>query len=148
MIKKNIFKLLFISITLLSFNACTFNDSVDIESYYFDVYAKDWKWNSVYNRYECLFDFPELSLRTYEGGSIQGSVFVKEIDASGYNFEGQKNLPFSQTYLSRDKYYYTETISFDTSRGSISTVCFYIQTTDFISAYNRNYTFKITLIGE
>ena len=144
MTKKLFFYLFAAAILPFMFSSCTVEDSGEIESYYFTVGSGQWQWNSTYGRYECYFDFPQLSKRIYEYGSITGSVFVNEQDQRERWYETQKSLPFSQTYTSRQAPY-TETISFDVSPGSPYYVTFYIQASDMQGVALLTYDFKITL---
>lgn len=117
----------------------------------FTVYAKDWKWNDRYNRYEAIIDVKgnEITEDLYEFGTIVGTVFVNEKDANGDTYEVQKNLPFIQTYLDLDEPY-SEIISFDIYYGNPSSVTFYIQATDGTtqSPYLMDYYFKVAFIKD
>lgn len=137
-----------ICMTLIMYS-CTFNDSdLEIESYFFDTKNTTWVYNKNYNRYECVFNFPELTSAKYENGSHNGYVFINEIATNGNAIEVQKPLPFSQTVISLSGYLHTETINYDLSFGSPSTVCFYIQTSDLKDVFLRDYQFKITIVHD
>lgn len=141
MLKQQLIKFCLFCSVVLFLGSCTFQDTSKIETYNFRVNKYDWKWNPYADRYECIFDFPEMSDKIYEKGAIVGSVFVYENNA-----ETQKSLPFSQTYSSITGPY-TETISFDTAVGNPNSICFYIQTSDAQGTYLLTYDFKITLIS-
>ncbi|MDR2414291.1 MAG: hypothetical protein LBD64_04815 [Odoribacteraceae bacterium] len=124
---------------------CTIENSTEIETRFFPVAQRDWKWNASYKRYERIVDFPELSQGIYEKGTVLGGVFILEQDANG-EYEVLKSLPFVQSipYQNRS---YTRTISFDVAPGQVA---FYIQSSDLADDPNDlgNFDFKITLVWE
>lgn len=156
--KKNFYKYLLIPCALiLGLSGCT-KEYYD-EHYYvgseiitrdYTVKAKDWTWNEVYNRYECLFEnIPEIDDDLYKYGSIIGTVFVNEEDVDGYGYQVQKTLPFVQSY--RDLAVpYTETISFDIQYEPRSFVTFYIQTSDGSpeTPILGDYQFKVAFVRD
>jgi hypothetical protein len=113
------------------------------ETYFFDTKNATWAYNKSYNRYECIFDFPELTSKAYEYGTSSAYVFINEITPNGNIYETQKPLPYSQTVVNFSGQLHTETISYDCSP---SLVCFYIQTSDLKDVVLRDYQFKVTLI--
>jgi len=138
---KNIKKTVCFILFALSIASCTIEDNSKIESFPFTVYADEWEWNPAYGRYEAVYNFPQLTGKIYEGGSIIGAAFVRE-----GSVETQTSLPYSKTYSSTTGTY-VETISFDVALGMMPTICFYIQTSDRLGTYLRTHNFKITLIG-
>lgn len=143
--KKKLLYYLFIAIMFPTiFSSCKFEDLGEIKSYHFTATNNLWQWNSIYGRYECSFNFPELTKYIYENGTITGSIFINEEDSRGKWYETQKNLPFSQTYTTAQMPY-TETISFDVSPGNPYYVTFYIQASDMQGVALQTYNFKITL---
>lgn len=121
----------------------------DIITRDFEVLKNDWYWNSVYNRYECMIEVKEINEALYEYGTVVGTVFIKEKDTDGNEYEVQKNLPFVQTYKDL-AVPYTEIISYDISYGSRSYVTFFIQATDGStqSPYLMTYYFKVAFIWD
>lgn len=118
----------------------------------YEVKKAQWEWNSVYNRYECIKNVPEIDKRLYEYGTIVGTVYIIEKDGAGGTYEVQKNLPFVQTYndLSAP---YTKMISFDIfyGDGTNPSVTFYIQTSDgsgVTPVLPDVYYFKLALIWD
>ncbi|MDR0765336.1 MAG: hypothetical protein LBF09_00150 [Odoribacteraceae bacterium] len=124
---------------------CTLENETEIETAFFQVKQRDWTWNTAYNRYERVINYPELGQAIYEKGSVQGGVFIIERDANG-EYEVLKNLPFVESipYQNRS---YTRTISFDIAPGQIT---FYIQSSDLSNDASDlgDFEFKITLLWE
>lgn len=145
MVKQILIKLPLLLSLIFAVSACTYDDT-KIESYNFTVYDYEWKWNSLYSRYECIIDFPELREDIYENGAVVGVVYINEVDYDGYYYETQKNMPYIETHTSRNDIY-TEIIGFDTSLGDPSSICFYVKTLDNLGSALKTYDFKITLIG-
>lgn len=113
----------------------------------------DWQWSEEFNRYEAVFELPELSETIYEKGAVLGYVFIGEKDQD----EVQKLLPFVNTYDLRDDSgaiveTYTETISFDIQyklNGAVKpSVAFFIQASDLARAdeYLQDYNFRLVLV--
>ncbi|MDR0371811.1 MAG: hypothetical protein LBH80_08210 [Prevotellaceae bacterium] len=128
----------------LGTNSCTFNGTdLKADAYFFDVKYTMWTYNGNYGRYECVFDFPELTPKAYEYGTNSAYVFIDERGMNGNVYETQKPLPYSQTVVNFSGQLHTETIGYDCSPSS---VCFYIQTSDLKDVLLRDYSFKVTLI--
>ncbi|MFV0538228.1 MAG: hypothetical protein ACK5M3_12795 [Dysgonomonas sp.] len=154
--------LVIVSVAIFStigFTGC--GDDITEEHYYvgseiitrdYNVKKSEWVWNSVYNRYECTKNVPEINEALYEYGTIVGTIYVIEEDDSGVTYEVQKNLPFVQTY--RDLAVpYTEMISFDIfyGNGTNPSITFFIQTSDGAPAtpkFPDVYYFKLALIWD
>ncbi|MCC8173891.1 MAG: hypothetical protein LIO65_05800 [Odoribacter sp.] len=111
------------------------------------IRERDWKWNELYNRFECVKAWTAIDEYVYEVGAVQAGVFVVEQVAGSSNetYETLKMLPFVQTYYAENDYNYTETISYDLSLGAIT---FYIQTSDplYDPVFLDDYTFKVNII--
>lgn len=115
---------------------------------FFNVKAKDWKWNDKMGQWEAFGNLPELTKFIYEEGAALGYVFVGT--GSG---EVQKTLPYVESYYDGDDdlgnpIYFTETISCDFHLGNPSTVGFFIKSSDLFPDENApvDYTFRVVLI--
>lgn len=154
--------LVIISVAIFSFigfSGC--GDDITEEYYYvgseiitrdYDVKKSEWGWNSVYNRYEYTKSVPEINERLYKYGTIVGTIYVIEEDATGITYEVQKNLPFIQTYNNL-AVPYTEMISYDIfyGDGTDPSITFYIQTSDgsgITPILPDIYYFKLALIWD
>ncbi|NLX66849.1 MAG: hypothetical protein GXZ19_08820 [Bacteroidales bacterium] len=110
----------------------------------------DWRWNDNENRYEAIYELPEMDEFIYEDGAILGYVFIGEQNQN----EVQKLLPFVQTYDEGGEIF-TETISFDVQlkKGGIvkPSVAFYIQTSDLFGSkefeeFLPNHNFRLVIV--
>ena len=146
--KKTLFTLLFFT-GLLAFSSCEINEKgVDMLTDRFDVAQRDWEWNSVYNRYECIFEYWEMDEYMYYDGSITASVYVTEYNPDGTRYEVLRSLPFVHTYVDGQQKF-TQTIGFDVSPGdrrNPGQIAFYIQASDLSNTkkYLQDYRFKVT----
>ncbi|MDR1414656.1 MAG: hypothetical protein LBI96_02505 [Odoribacteraceae bacterium] len=136
---------LLLALVAASMAGCTFENGTEIETAEFTVYRRDWQWNSDYNRFECIMDYPELGTGIYRDGTVLGAVYILESDGNG-EYEVLKTLPFTES-LPYNNRSYTKTMSFDIAPRQIT---FYIQSSDLSSDEGDlgTYTFKITLIWE
>jgi hypothetical protein len=125
---------------------CSFENGTEIETVIFKVHERDWQWNALYNRHECIINYPELGRGIYEEGTVLGGVFVIEEDRDGDTYEVLKTLPFVESIPYQNKSY-TRTISFDIAPGQVT---FYIQASDLGDSTDDlgTYEFKITLVWE
>ena len=125
---------------------CTIENGTETETKVFKVNQRDWTWNSIYQRYEYIFDYPELSRGIYEEGTVLGGVFVLEVDHAGKEYEVLKSLPFVES-IPHSNGSYTRMISFDIAPGQVT---FYIQASDLARSEVDlgTYEFKITLLWE
>ena len=138
------FSLLFLLITV-GFSSCEFNEvGVDLDVYNITVYKDDWAWNPDIKRYECLFEFNEITENVYKNGFVHAQVFVLEGRGSN-TYQTLKPLPFVQSYEPVGRVPYTETISYDVSPGSI---LFSIQMSDLSNTYQwlNTYSFKVSIM--
>ena len=113
------------------------------------VNANDWEWDSNNERWEAIYNLPELDEFIYENGAQLGYVFIGQ---QGVN-EVQKLLPYIETYYAGDDedgnpITFTETISVDYQLGNPSTVAFYIKDSQLAhdDGAPQLYNFRIVLI--
>ena len=137
---------LIISVTMC-YTSCTVEDckcSPDMKTMYFKVDFEDWWWNSNFERFEYMFDVPDITNNIYNKGLVHAGVFIIEIGQGGKKYEVLKPLPFVQTYAD-GSYTYTETISYDISPGSI---LFNIQASDLYAGdeFLQTYNFKVSIL--
>lgn len=123
----------------------TYIEGTESSNYLFDVgmEGNDWLWNETASRYECTFEFKELTDEIYDYGSMYGSVYV-EPKLSG---EWIELLPYSAVH-----YYEVEgvqkafdvTVSCAFQRGEVK---FILQLSDRTrqDAILEPYQFKVTL---
>jgi hypothetical protein len=125
---------------------CSVENGTEIETENFTVNLRDWQWNALYRRYECIINYPELSGGIYERGTVVGGVYIREKDQKGDVYEVLKSLPFLESIPHIDGPY-TRTISFDIAPRQVT---FYIQSSDLSDSTDDlgNYEFKITLLWE
>jgi len=136
--------LLFLFITV-GFTSCEYQEGVELDVHVLTVDFNDWVWNPNYKRYECLFEFDEITERIYEKGFVNAQIFVWE-ENRGSNYETLKPLPFVQSYYDpSNRVHYTETISYDVSPGYI---LFSIQLSDLYDGnqWLKTYSFKVSIM--
>jgi hypothetical protein len=110
----------------------------------FTMGANDWTWNESDGRYECFFDFPELTTQRYNNGAASASVFINP----RYNDEVQHPLPFVHTYINEGSVVpYTETISCDIVPENVG---FFIQNSSRTrdDQYLADYEFKVVIFWD
>ena len=144
---------LFLMLLLVGYSCSDDNPVIDFQETQWKIVnitvkKADWKWDSNLERYDAVYNLPELTQFIYESGAVLGYVFIGQQDKN----EVQKTLPFIHTYYDKDDdgndFLYTETISFDFQYGSPSTVAFYIQGSDLgKDDFNlADYNFRLVLI--
>ena len=155
-------KILLILLITVSFSGCIKKEYFeDYHEHYYDVYEtgvelsvynftidmNDWVWNQIYQRYECVRNFKEITEYIYEKGFVNAQIFVWEEYRDGSEYETLKPLPFVQSYFDKvTNMPYTETISYDVSPGYI---LFSIQlselwdTDEWLADY---YDFKVSIM--
>lgn len=140
---KNIKTIAVLSLVLLFGYSCEGDENYygpdwDIRNY--TVQPNEWRWNSDYERFECVKSCPSLSEFVYEEGSVTGQIFW---GTQGVN-EVQRSLSYTQSYWDDGKKdFFTRTIGFEYYIGNVR---FYCQDSDLESAGpNVPYDFKITL---
>ncbi len=67
-------------------------DNVEIETEWFLVQTRDWGWNDVYARWECLIEWPYLTEYIYDEATVTGSVYINEMDAYNNVYTTSKNI--------------------------------------------------------
>lgn len=153
--KTKLYKFLIISLVtvfgITGFTSC--GDDVT-EQYYvgaqmftrtFTVGVNDWTWNESDGRYECFFDFPELTAQRYNNGAVSASVFV---NPRNNDDEVQHPLPFVYTYINEGSTVpYTETMSCDMIPGNAG---FFIQNSNRTrdDQYLADYEFKVVVFWD
>lgn len=135
-------KLLFSVFTVLTLAMCTScQNDVDVETYYFKVYANEWSTNENYGYYykECFL--PELTKGVIERGMMTAYL----IDADGYDNPLPYLLP---RYDEATGQYYWENIRYDLCAGKIT---FILQDSDFYTGemdFENPYKFKVCIAVE
>ena len=123
-----------------------YETGVELTVYNFTIGINDWKWNQIYERYECVLNFKEITEYIYEKGFVNAQVFVWEKNRDGSEYETLKPLPFVQSYFDEfENIPYTETISYDVSPGYI---LFSIQLSELWSTdeWLNDYDFKVSIM--
>ena len=162
---KNIVAALCLSTAIL-FNSCTTEEYITQEhitnveggnAYIFsttNIEIKNWKWNSVLNRYESeAVPIEGLNMDIFEYGKVMVDMFWLE------NFEGEEievihDLPFEQNFYINGKddkgkdvkiWDYTQRISYNMT---VDDIVFYIESTkDFVGLDLTRY-FKVVVLWD
>ena len=146
--KKSIFIFLLFA-GLLSLTSCEIKEKgVEMRTDHFEVFQRSWEWNSVYQRYEFIFDYWEIDEYMYYDGALTAGVYITETNDEGQRYEVLRSLPFVHTYVDGATTF-TETIGYDVSPGDNrypGKIAFYIQASDLSNTkkFLRDYTFKVT----
>lgn len=132
------------SLTFL-FTACTDEHyyeggNAEIETYFKEVLAEQWRWSDNNARYEVSFNMSEINQDIIDYEAVIPYLFDEE-----NGIEVVRALPYEKEYELENGYIFTERISYHISKGKIT---FFIEVSDLVNdPYSpRNCEFKIVVV--
>lgn len=116
-------QILLLGVLLLWLSACTINESTESASVQHRVAARDWVQNTDGDGlnlfFSCTMPVPELSNYVFQHGLVQVYIVLNG---------AQQVLPYSRHYEDLDGNYWTQTIDYEFSQGSIT---YFVTHSDF-----------------